>query len=583
MDSKQSRNPKVVQLENEIELSRLKLQGEDLKEMIFRYHKKFYPQGSCLYFYLAEILACRALDLIRFDETLPLDNVIGGQGISIDEKSTMDTFIKECVEMISKAKQAVDHPLYQMKHQQCLILQSFCELFLNGVDAAMGILSQVQLASLIDEGSGGSATSVIQYYCIKTWILYTLDSKSTLVTDTIQQGLDFVQSQQSLSQYPFSSQWTEFCVYTFVSINAQSMEEDKALKIKKASLFYLEGFPHTPETGSSNLRKITILYYYLSTLILELNQPQPLCGVQHLSKVLSNTKFSVEKEGLMKQIRIWLPKYERLVISVMPFPSGIENSKLTGRAMRIQKAFDWWVNIEMFPGRYADDGIGDVIDRHYHLLEILYRGTKHTFLSLRLLRYICQTFFSLVSISRDSLCLDEKKEGRLVVATYVNHWEKKFTLLLDARIKEKREQAANTVKIESPYQSHRLSGQISQIPGSSALLYEKERESYANSNLQNRRNTVSNSNDKNQESLVGDNLKNNHVSEKVLTKAQNTVPEDAVFEAPETPLKTNLDGDTVIIQEVEGETVEDVVGVLITGVRMILKQHEGNVSMVFYS
>jgi hypothetical protein len=91
-----------------------------------------------------------------------------------------------------------------------------------------------------------------------------------------------------------------------------------------------------------------------------------------------------------------------------------------------------------------------------------------------------------------------------------------------------------------PYLSHRLSGQISQFPDFSAFNYELNLESL----------------DEDVHEEQGSFI-NNRTSDS-RQKA-------------------------VVIEDVDGETVPDVIGVLITGMRLILGQHEGDVEMVFFN
>ena len=470
--------------EREIIESRRKMKYDVLPELVARYHRKYFPTGTILgYLCLAECALKPppvAFDSLEF---------IG----QFDFKDTMEF---------------IERGLALGKPEECsdlLILKSYCQLWNQGPEASLETIKMVSTAS--------SITADIQLHCIKSWIWYML--KDEQYKSELNQLYTIIKDIKTDGDL-LLEHWIENALYSCCVLQYS----------QEVALFYLE-----KHIATDSLKQIGIMFLFLSDLVSQLNTQQPLSKIQQFSYLRSSTIITPQQEALLKQIRIWLPRYERLVTSITAFPVGARESRLEEeRLERVELVFDWWVYVEMFPARYVDDGIGDIIDRHYRLLEILYRGTKHTFLSLKLLRYIANTFYSLSSISRDSLCLDEKKEAGLAVASYVFDWEKKFTMLLDTKMKELRDAKAGTLSTAMSYSSHRMSGQISQIPTMNPHVYDRETDSPL------------------RDKKFG--------SEEMLSQI-------------------------IMISKVESEGVEDVVGVLVTGIKMILKQHEGNLAMVF--
>ena len=100
----------------------------------------------------------------------------------------------------------------------------------------------------------------------------------------------------------------------------------------------------------------------------------------------------------------------------------------------------------------------------------MYRGTTHSFHALKLFRYISHTFFSLLTISPYNVCLDEIEEAKKAVESYVFHWEKHFTLLLDVKKKEQMDKLERDRKVSPKskesvlprFKSHRITGNITQ-------------------------------------------------------------------------------------------------------------------------
>ena len=474
---------KAELLEREIIDHRNQMKYDKLPAIIAKYHRKYHPKGTILgYLCLAEStftppeIAFDSLEFIgNYDCQETLVNIQKGLELGTQE---------ECADL--------------------LILKSYCQLWIHDPKSSLATLEGVSTTNLL---------SNIQLRCVKAWAYYLLKH------DDYKQELEqaYLLTKEVKTEGNLLLQhWIENALFSYCSlINSQQVAQ-----------FYLE-----QHVATNNLKQIGIMYLFLSNLISELETQQPLSKIQQFSYLKSTTLITSNQERILKLIRIWLPRYERLVTNVCQFPVGSRDTPLQmERVERVELVYDWWVYVEMFPARYQDDGIGDIIDRHYRILEILYRGTKHTFLSLKLLRYIANTFFSLSSISRDSLCLDEKKEAGLAVASYVFHWEKKFTMILDTKMKEIRDSKHGALDSPMRYSSHRMSGQISQIPYMTPHIYDKETDSPL------------------KEKKFG--------SEEHLSQ-------------------------TITIKKVESESVEDVVGVLVTGIKLILKQHEGNLDMVY--
>ena len=190
-------------------------------------------------------------------------------------------------------------------------------------------------------------------------------------------------------------------------------------------------------------------------------------------------------------------------------------------------------------GRHADDGLGDLIDRHYKILEILYRGTFHSFHSLSIMRNICHSFYSLISLAKYNVSLDEIYESRKAVECYMFDWETKFTLLLDQKKRDYGEKKASQTRrrsktMNNSYTSHRLSGQLTQIFDVNATEQMSK------------------------------------VEEKSEDSGQEPQPRLSIEQAEQ----------ILVVDDVAGESIADSVGILITGMRLLLLIHEGNVVLV---
>jgi tetratricopeptide (TPR) repeat protein len=354
--------------------------------------------------------------------------------------------------------------------------------------------------------------------------------------------------------------WYEWLVYVYAVLLSRDEKWDE---LQQLCASYLELYPTellSNQGNSSTLKKVAILRAYLNALILKLRKKDahPLSGFAHFDL---NERIPAPTEAIIRQAKLWIGMYERLVVGLCPFPKpeSINSDPVEKqRYERVLECYDWHVMLEMY-GRFLDDGIGDVIDRSYHLLETLYRATTHTFHSLSILRYIAHTFLVLTQVAGDNMCLDEKREALNAVESYLFHWENEFTLLLDTKVKEKRDQELEKMKSESslqsigkpssptPFLSHRLSGQISQrapsfgqtMPGIAGSV------DYAEPH----------------------NSPMSHVMFEEEAELNEEVRQST---------SANCYKQVVVVSEVQGESVPDVIGVLITGIRMTLLTHEGN-------
>jgi tetratricopeptide (TPR) repeat protein len=487
----------------------------------------------------------------------------------------------------SALKAEQDDSVHKQAHQHALIYLSWIDLCEGKFTVSMDRLQLVDLSLLQSDELPSNDAMIVCYYTVKQLNLHyssrPLDSFSSLQIPRSEGDL-----------YWF---WLEWLVYVYLAI---LVKEKKWDQIQYIGSTFLEVFPTEMFGGSGaqasnshSLKKIGILRAYLKSLMLKMqNKSDSKRDMGTRDLTLSNplsgfASFDIHEripsptEAIVKQVKVWLGIYERLVVSVCSFPSPVSISSESQsiereRYQRVLECYDWWVMVEMC-GRFLDDAIGDVIDRCYHLLETLYRATTHTFHSLSILRYISHTFLILTQVAGDNMCLDEKREALNAVESYLFHWEKEFTLLLDAKVKEKRDLEMERMKSQasirsngkvretttSPtrFLSHRLSGQISQLaPSFGPTLPD----------IAGSAEGVDPEGEKVHPFLVTPS--GVHFDDELGNGNENVERKSSVMDLR---LK-----DVVVVPEVQGETVPDVIGVLITGIRLILLTHEGNIEVL---
>ncbi|KAJ3207565.1 hypothetical protein HDU67_007380, partial [Dinochytrium kinnereticum] len=172
-----------------------------------------------------------------------------------------------------------------------------------------------------------------------------------------------------------------------------------------------------------------------STSFASTNLPNALSGIPKFSKL--PVAKSVHHH-VVTTLFSYLETYEKLVVEILPFPRGEDITKVDKmRHERVKEAYDWWTLYELLSS--ADDSPANVIERHCRFIETLYRGTKHTFQSLKLLRYLGHTFLSFLLHARDSVSTSERKEALSVVKSYAYLFEKRLGETLELERKKMHE------------------------------------------------------------------------------------------------------------------------------------------------
>ncbi|KAJ3272125.1 Tetratricopeptide repeat protein 7A [Terramyces sp. JEL0728] len=536
MSTKSPKNPKILILEQEIDKNRILKNYQELQENVAKYHRKYYTQGSVLgYVALAEV-AYSEPD-IAYDD----DVILPSEPIFLDKVHA------NLQKALSCAPDASTNGIAML---QCQIWLAYIDYLNREQASAYGIIKDCDLTPLKDLPATDSIVPTTQLMYYTTALIYHALNEKELGFKILEEAAEYI-SKLTLGgpNSKMLNYWSEKCLHLFVVKLLNRSYYDRAFQI---TLLYLEKLNPKLEPTPS-LKAISLLYHHIEILIRKLDEPQPFAGIP-LFNIYKRSLLGPGKDAHIKQIKSWLPLYERLVTSLCPFPKGENQDAVSiARHKRVLIAFDWYVHIEMCQAHLYDNGIGDVVDKQYKLLEMLYRGTTHSFHALNLMRYICHTFFMLIYNFGDKVCRDEKMEALNAVQAYIFHWEKQFTLELDIRTKEQRDKSAKNSTIQKPYLSHRLSGQITQLPEFASPAFAPNLADIVDQSLE----------------------------ELDLPRISMANLGDIPAKRTKSKRDSSLNMETlIVIPEVDGETVPDVIGVLITGIRLILHTHDGDIALL---
>ncbi|KAJ3009815.1 Tetratricopeptide repeat protein 7B [Thoreauomyces humboldtii] len=282
--------------------------------------------------------------------------------------------------------------------------------------------------------------------------------------------------------------------------------------------------------------------------------PLPLSGIP--AKRIPST-ISTEARTEMRQV---LPYYETLVTTVLPFPRGEDVKPMeVERHIRVMESYDWNVFVETYTA--SDESLGDIADRHYRLIQSLYRGTKHTFHSMRMLRYMTHTFVSLISQFGDNMPDDEKTEAEAAMESYVFYWDKQYKARLE---QDKKLQVEVKLERESMIDLRRSMGQLhtpppSAVPTEDSALDEAQdvaaRRSRADSQAEKLAAAVP-------------------VGEQLREQLHDVLRADSVPAGVQSAAGGPFAA--TVIDVLDGERIVDVVGVLLAGIRMLSHNSEGD-------
>ncbi|KAJ1336280.1 hypothetical protein BSLG_007424 [Batrachochytrium salamandrivorans] len=364
-------------------------------------------------------------------------------------------------------------------------------------------------------------------------------------------------------------QWTIWAEELLFSMSMDLIRASDVNSACRSMSLYIQVVASTPFAFVPT-KKIAIYRHHIFYLFAGLSLVSPFSGIPSFGACVEDTTPISDKAAIVyNQIRICLRPYEKLVTTLLSFPRGEDSSRLSlERYARVLEMYDFWVKLEVSYTRCLPNTPSALIDQFYCLIETLYRGTKHTFHSLRILRYISHSFLSILIAHSDNVCNDERKEAQHAVSTYLFYWEKKSSLILEIERKKLEDQKMSMSRPIRSDESH--------------IAQKVHAVSLADNAMQDKTPSIIPSNDTS--STPSD---VNRIELPVAVPSEEK-PLD-ILEKLDRDLESDsdkmssvvVDGHTHIqLSDVDGDTPLDAIGVLITGMRILLLTHEGNSEML---
>ncbi|KAI9341202.1 hypothetical protein BDR26DRAFT_918529 [Obelidium mucronatum] len=252
---------------------------------------------------------------------------------------------------------------------------------------------------------------------------------------------------QSVSQDQWMA-WNEEYLYTWIGLVGQQSDFPRVIQLARQYTLLLSQVPVSfrPQKRASVLRLLLTTIANQSekngtptvvatpsrspvgaTTLFPFSSFSPFSGIPH-SQIIYPPQVS---SAVLTEFRTFLPIYESLVLETCNFPrlAGGEDPEkeqlMTWRHARVVELFEWWGMVENCVVEGGSNGVWDAVERGYRVVEIMYRGTKHTFQNLKILRHLAHAFVSLLGHLCDSASDLEVQEAFLALRAYVDLYAKR--------------------------------------------------------------------------------------------------------------------------------------------------------------
>lgn len=468
---------------------------------------------------------------LSYDPPIPKDSLTEAQN-----------FLKKAIENGNTQNNQVN-PNYKPYLQQASILLARSYLEIGETDESLNILNKIELENqeILNSNTSYSKIGIIMGWTIKGLSYELLEQKqqaikcynnvvSIVEKNIVSHPLTYTNTDNSsTNEFPVpsgpersnsivSSRRSQDIGGTSENINEQWIDWSEEALYRVGLLTYSIG-------EMAEAEKIFKLYNTVISLCKELtpnkkNKPIPINKtlIHLLLKPYSNVNPPVRgipkytsdyfiPQALYRDLYALLTNYEELVCKCQQFPRGEDATRLEcERNARIIECYEYWTIVECGGNERKTEA--EILERKKKLLEILYRGTRHTFHSLAILRWISHTFTYMIVNFGDTLSKEDKKEAMSVISQYIEQFNKIFANL---KTTERKKQEELEAMVTTPYS--------------------KKRES-------------------------------------IMSQDAWGSPTD------DSPLSS------LVIKNVEGESLTDMIGVVIAGVRVALEVAEGDINII---
>ncbi|KAI9004136.1 hypothetical protein BC832DRAFT_592829 [Gaertneriomyces semiglobifer] len=552
---------RITNLENDIDAYRLKGQWVLTRHLAEKYKRKFFPNGTAREFLVTgeaiwNILLDAHRDEIPYDSGPVVPSIVSALGTrEIQQAQAAALELNKAVE--KGLAEGGDQS--QQLIQQARVYLAQIDLWSGQSEAALKRLESVDFSILNNPATSHGIWWILSHLIGLTVraLAYHKAGADAAAYECLEHAVNHFAKHSKMTPptivkvkstaQPDEDQWIRWFQIAHYSHIVIGSKLGHLSEVRSSARRYLERLADaSPPSYQSKAKVAVVGIYFRSLLGLGPLQPppQPLSGIPTSIAATPNLLGSEVRCELQK----YLPLYETLATNLLSFPRGEDVSPLEAtRYDHVHECYDWWTLLET--SAPAEETMGEAVDRHYRLIETLYRGTRHTFHSMRLLRYLSHAFNSLISIFGDNMPVEEKAEAEATVDSYVFFWEKHLRVKIDLERKARIE-----VGLE-----RRSQASMFQLGDSSLLPAAKINGTSSNGDVN-----------------AAEQCQVPHTNGAV--DGPHAELDGSEQNAGVTESKEDLDEEIGVISvgEVDGEHVADAVGVLIVGTSMCLANNEGD-------
>lgn len=261
-----------------------------------------------------------------------------------------------------------------------------------------------------------------------------IDNQSIATSDIQKKNQDIVNIPDNISEQWID--WSEEALYRvgLLTYNKGDMvNAEKIFKLYNTVVSLCKELPQHKKFKPIPINK-TLIHLLLKPYK---DVESPVSGIPVYS-----SSYSIP-QPLYRDVYSLLTNYEELVCNCQQFPKGEDATRLElERNARIIECYKYWTILECGIAKKTE---AEVLEKKKSLLEILYRGTRHTYQSLAILRWIAHTFTYMVVNFGDNLSREDKREAMASTLKYIEYFEKIFETLKTTERKKQEELEAMVV------------------------------------------------------------------------------------------------------------------------------------------
>ncbi|KAJ1550496.1 hypothetical protein HK096_006625 [Nowakowskiella sp. JEL0078] len=368
-------NPKIAILEADIDAARCKGQHHTASTLVKKYQRKYFPDGSALeYLVSGEAAIHIAIAGKKDTATYDSDEADSQKSFALNSIRVSRNSVSEAISLLTQAvAKSNDAPVVQIwiqAHTLLAWIEFLCGTGSVSADALsrLNSLPKIEFEAIPPTAGNYAKIMWIMKKVLLGWGYLDRKDEKSACESFVDASTSVVAMMNKHNLLNISSPdtdpwliWAEESIYkaALLTLRHGSIENANDLIAQ-----YIKLVENTP-TSHSPARKASIIGTHIRMLIKStLNTPiLPFSRIPH-----PTIRFNASPT-LMKEFKIHLSNYEKIVTSLLKFPRAEDQTDLEKlRTDHIVEVYDWWTMFEA--STVEDEAKGDQMERHFRLLDV---------------------------------------------------------------------------------------------------------------------------------------------------------------------------------------------------------------------